>query len=84
MSSLQGNFVWYKLDDPRRQGGEIFYNHVIGWSARDAGMPMPYTIFSNDTGMVCGMMQLSGTAQARSRDGWAMSGSMMWMFSRSA
>ncbi len=57
MSSLQGNFVWYELMTPDAKAAESFYNHVIGWSARDAGMPMPYTIFSNDTGMVCGMMQ---------------------------
>lgn len=69
MSSLQGHFVWYELMTPDAKAAESFYNHVIGWSARDAGMPMPYTIFSNDTGMVCGMMQLSGDG-AGAQPGW--------------
>ncbi|MBI2718068.1 MAG: hypothetical protein HY245_15785 [Rhizobiales bacterium] len=35
------NFVWYDVMTPDMKGAEAFYTNVIGFSAKDSGMPGP-------------------------------------------
>jgi predicted enzyme related to lactoylglutathione lyase len=41
-----GKFLWYELMTSDVKAAEVFYTKVVGWSARDAGMPEPYTMFT--------------------------------------
>jgi uncharacterized protein len=55
----QSKFVWYELMTTDTAAASAFYSKVIGWSAKDAGMPgMTYTIFSAGDASVGGMMDL--------------------------
>lgn len=57
MSQNQGKFVWYELMTSDIAAAERFYKSVVGWTAKDAGMPdMTYTIFSMGEKMVAGLM----------------------------
>jgi uncharacterized protein len=57
MSQNQGKFVWYELMTSDIAAAERFYKAVVGWTAKDAGMPdMTYTIFSAGERMVAGLM----------------------------
>ena len=57
MSKNQGKFVWYELMTSDTAAAERFYRSVVGWNAKDAGMPdMSYTIFSAGEHMVGGLM----------------------------
>jgi uncharacterized protein len=60
----QGNFVWYELMTTDTKAAEGFYGKVIGWSARDAVMPFPYTLLSIENAMVAGMMLVPPEAAA--------------------
>lgn len=54
---MVGDFVWYELltTDPAAARG--FYTEVVGWAARDSGMPgVDYTILSAGDAMVAGLM----------------------------
>ncbi|MDK9696416.1 MAG: VOC family protein [Siculibacillus sp.] len=52
-------FCWYELMTPDTAAAEAFYGSVIGWSAKDAGMPgLGYTIFSAGELPVAGVMAL--------------------------
>ena len=63
MSNPQGNFVWYELMTTNTAAAETFYRNVMGWSARDAGMPgMSYTLFGAGETSVGGMMTLPAQA----------------------
>jgi uncharacterized protein len=65
MTNPQGKFVWYELMTTDTSAAESFYRDVIGWSARDAGMPgMAYTIFSAGELGVGGLMTLPEDAKA--------------------
>jgi len=58
--STHGNFVWYELMTPDVKAAEKFYTSVIGWDARDAGMPnMAYTLFSAPSGtLAAGLLEM--------------------------
>lgn len=67
MSNPEGRFVWYELVTPDPAAAERFYADVVGWSAKDAGMPgMSYTLFSAGETAVAGAMALPEGA----RPGW--------------
>lgn len=59
-----GAFIWYELMTSDPTAAEAFYTAVIGWNAKDAGMPgMAYTIFrAGETG-AAGMMALPEEAR---------------------
>jgi uncharacterized protein len=72
MSSFHGKFVWYELMTTDTTAAAAFYRGVMGWNARDAGMPgMSYTILSAGEANVAGLMALPDTAcAAGERPGW--------------
>lgn len=72
MSSSHGKFVWYELMTTDAAAAEAFYIGVIGWSAKDAGMPdKPYTILAAGEVPVGGLMELPESASsAGARPGW--------------
>jgi uncharacterized protein len=66
-------FVWYELMTSDAQAAQAFYTQVVGWSAKDAGMPgMAYTICSVGTAMVSGMMAITPEMRAMGiQPGWS-------------
>ena len=55
--SFKGKFVWYELMTTDMAGAEKFYTQVVGWTAKDAGMPhMKYTLVSAGSAQVAGLM----------------------------
>ncbi|MBV8185207.1 MAG: VOC family protein [Hyphomicrobiales bacterium] len=72
MSSARGKFVWYELMTTDPKAAENFYSAVIGWDAKDAGMPgMSYTIVSAENVPVGGLMQVpQEAAQMGARPSW--------------
>ena len=72
MSSSHGKFVWYELMTTDAQAAEAFYRDVIGWGARDAGLPdRRYALLTVDDRPVCGLMALPEDAcRAGARPGW--------------
>jgi predicted enzyme related to lactoylglutathione lyase len=57
MTDFRGIFVWYELLSPDPDAASAFYGEVVGWTARDSGMPgMDYRFLSmGDTG-IAGLM----------------------------
>ncbi|MGH7727464.1 MAG: VOC family protein [Vulcanimicrobiaceae bacterium] len=54
-------FVWYDLMTGDYKAAEAFYHNVIGWDARDSGMPgTSYTLFSIGGSDVAGLMPPPG------------------------
>lgn len=44
---MQGTFIWYELMTTDMAAAADFYTRVVGWTAKDSGMPgMSYSIFS--------------------------------------
>jgi predicted enzyme related to lactoylglutathione lyase len=65
MSSSHGKFVWHELMTTDTAAAERFYRSVIGWDARDSGMPgMAYTMFAAGKTDVAGLMQIPEAARA--------------------
>jgi uncharacterized protein len=66
-------FVWYELMTSDAQAAQAFYTQVVGWSAKDAGMPgMAYTLCSVGTAMVSGMMAITPEMRAMGvKPGWS-------------
>jgi predicted enzyme related to lactoylglutathione lyase len=62
--SYQGRFIWYDLMTTDTRAAAAFYGKVVGWSAKDSGVPgQSYTIFSaGDTG-VAGLMDIPEDAR---------------------
>lgn len=67
-----GHFAWYELMTNDTAAAEAFYSRVIGWEAKDAGMPdMAYTIFSASAAPVAGMMKMPQDAcDMGAQPGW--------------
>ena len=67
-----GKFVWYELMTNDTKAAEAFYRNVIGWNAKDSGMPgMSYTIWSAGEAPVGGLMEVPKEARdAGARPGW--------------
>ncbi|MEA2757824.1 MAG: uncharacterized protein QOH65_437 [Methylobacteriaceae bacterium] len=67
-----GKFVWYELMTTDTKAAESFYRNVIGWSAKDAGMPgQSYTLLGPGEIHVAGLMPIPQDASdAGARPGW--------------
>ena len=63
---MTGNFIWHELLTTDAAAAANFYTEVVGWTARDSGMPgAAYTILSSADAMVAGLMaQPAGAAGA--------------------
>jgi uncharacterized protein len=58
-------FVWYDAMTSDLKAAETFYTQVLGWAAKDAGMPdRRYTIVSAGMAMVGGLMPITAEAAA--------------------
>jgi predicted enzyme related to lactoylglutathione lyase len=65
MSDLTGKFAWYEYMGDDREAATDFYTHVVGWTAKDAGMPgFPYELLSVGDAMVAGIMDIPAEAKA--------------------
>jgi predicted enzyme related to lactoylglutathione lyase len=65
MSVKPGQFVWYEVMTNDVPAAKSFYHGVIGWDAKDAGMPgQSYTLFSTGSAMVGGLMPIPEEARA--------------------
>lgn len=68
MSPFHGAFVWYELMTTDAAAAEPFYKSVVGWGAKDAGMPdMSYTLFNVGEIPVAGLMAMPESAR---KGGW--------------
>jgi uncharacterized protein len=64
MSNTHGKFVWYDVMTTDTKAAESFYRNVIGWEAKDSGMPdSSYTLFSVGPAMVAGLMPIPEAAR---------------------
>jgi uncharacterized protein len=65
MSENAKKFVWYDLLTSDVNAAESFYAKVIGWEAKDAGVPgRPYTLLSAGPVMVAGVMPVPADGPA--------------------
>jgi len=63
-TSPSGRFVWYDLMTTDVPAAQAFYEHVIGWSGKDSGVPgQSYTIFSLGDTMLAGLMPIPEDAR---------------------
>lgn len=72
MAKSRSRFVWYELMTSDPAAATDFYCRVVGWTARDSGMPgMNYTLLhAGETG-VGGLMAVPAEAAAAgARPGW--------------
>jgi len=59
MASPSGRFLWYDLMTTDMAAAAAFYREVVGWDARDSGMPdRSYSIFSMGATAVAGLMPI--------------------------
>jgi predicted enzyme related to lactoylglutathione lyase len=72
MSNSHGIFCWYELMTTDAKAAEAFYRGVIGWNAKDAGIPdRSYTILSVGATPMGGLMTLPADARAAgARPAW--------------
>ena len=71
MANPHGSFVWYELLTTDAEAASRFYGEVIGWAARDAGVPgVSYRLFSNHGQDVAGHMSIPEGAPAQMRPSW--------------
>jgi len=57
MPETPNQFVWHELMTSDANAAESFYVNVIGWEAKDSGMPgQSYTLLSAGATMVAGLM----------------------------
>jgi predicted enzyme related to lactoylglutathione lyase len=72
MATSPSPFIWYELMTDDTAAAEAFYRSVVGWQAKDAGMPgLAYTLLSVGDVQVGGMMALPPEALAAgARPGW--------------
>lgn len=65
MSVASSPFVWYDVMTSDLQAAQSFYTQVLGWTAKDAGMPdRSYTLVSAGAATVGGIMPLTPEAAA--------------------
>lgn len=65
MSPQACKFVWYELMTSDSAAASAFYSQVVGWTAKDAGMPgMDYTLLSMGENQIAGLMALSQDMRA--------------------
>ena len=64
LPKLKGKFVWYDVMTTDTKAAESFYTKVIGWNAKDSGMPdQCYTLLSAGATMVAGLMPIPEDAR---------------------
>jgi len=64
MPTTTGKFVWYDVMTTDTKASETFYRHVMGWDAKDSGMPdRCYTLLSAGSTMVGGLMPIPEDAR---------------------
>jgi len=57
MTDFRGIFVWYELLSPDPDAASAFYGKVVGWTARDSGIPgMDYRFLSMGETGIAGLM----------------------------
>ena len=62
--TTQGAFVWYDLMTSDMAAAESFYGEVVGWQAKDSGMPgHAYTLFLSGERTAAGLMTLPQDAR---------------------
>lgn len=62
---MAGNFVWHELMTTDPAAARDFYSAVVGWTARDSGMPgMDYTLLLAGEAQVAGLMRQPAEAAA--------------------
>lgn len=60
----QGTFVWNELVTLDVPAAEKFYTELIGWKAKDSGMPgMKYSMFSLGDKSAAGLMEMPADAK---------------------
>ncbi len=60
MKNGSSPFVWYELMTTDADNAQDFYTKVVGWTAKDAGVPgMKYTLFEVPGCMIAGMMSMA-------------------------
>lgn len=60
----QGTFVWNELVTLDMPAAEKFYTELLGWDAKDSGMPsMKYTIFNIGDKSAAGLMEMPPDAR---------------------
>jgi predicted enzyme related to lactoylglutathione lyase len=74
MSTFHGQFCWCELMTTDTAAATEFYNRVIGWTAKDSGVPgMQYTVLSAGETGVGGLMELPEPVRAAGgRPGWSL------------
>ncbi len=72
MAESNGAFVWYELMTTDQTAAQRFYGDVVGWTAKDAGMPgMHYTLLETAGTQIAGIMDLMpGMIEAGMRPSW--------------
>ena len=72
MNKNQCAFVWYDVMTTDPKAAQVFYTSVVGWDARDSGMPdRSYTILSMGERMVGGLMPIPESARSMgARPAW--------------
>ena len=61
---VRGKFVWYDVMTTDTKAAEKFYTKVIGWDAKDSGIPgASYTLLSAGATMVGGLMPIPEDAR---------------------
>ena len=72
MSENHGKFVWYELLTTDTAGAAKFYGEVIGWAAKDFGLPdLNYTLLSIGDDATAGLMELPEPLHAGGvKPGW--------------
>jgi uncharacterized protein len=73
MATSAAKFLWYELLTNDAGASETFYRRVMGWEAKDSGLPgPPYTIVSAGGVPVGGIATIQKDAcEAASRPAWA-------------
>jgi len=62
---MAGRFVWHELMTTDAPAAARFYADVVGWSARDSGMPgVEYTLLHAGDRQVAGLMAMTPAAKA--------------------
>jgi len=69
---MAAGFVWYELMTEDVKAAEKFYSDVVGWEAKDSGIPgMAYTIISAGPSAIGGIMKVPDEARAMgARPAW--------------
>jgi predicted enzyme related to lactoylglutathione lyase len=71
MANAHGSFIWYELVTTDAAAASAFYGEVIGWTARDAGVPgVNYRLFSHAGQDVAGHMSIPPGAPEQMRPAW--------------